>query len=167
MAGSQQLSSKHRTFVPIIAALEDAEGSIGTAGVRAIRLETGEIGESLAHGLLPHAVGEGRTVFPVLRRMPSGATTTRELTEQHREIARLTDELERLHGRLSETGTLGPDEERLRSVLHTLRTTVREHLETEDEICYSVLQAELTPEEAQRLCDEMEEAAATVRRHYE
>ncbi|MFB3739586.1 MAG: hemerythrin domain-containing protein, partial [Candidatus Velamenicoccus archaeovorus] len=119
-AGEESLSEKHREFVPLIAAIERIEESVGGSKLVPIRLETAGLHESLAHGLIPHAVGEGRTVFPVLRRITGSAETSTEMTREHREIARLTDELERLRAQIG-TGVEPSYERELTKVLEDLR----------------------------------------------
>ncbi len=87
---------KHGEFVPLIAAIESVEDSVGEAKPGALCVSTASLHESLAHGLLPHAVGEGRTVFPVLRRVTGADEATSTMNRDHNEIGRLTDELERV-----------------------------------------------------------------------
>lgn len=167
MPEEETLAAEHREFVPLLAAIEKAEASIADQSPRIVRMETEVVQAGLAHGLMPHSVGEGRTVFPVLRRVTGGTAASQELNRQHREISRLTTELERVHDQLVDVGISPEQERRLREVLEALRRTVQEHLEGEQEICFSVLQAELSPEEAHEVCAAMEEAAAEVRRLYE
>jgi hemerythrin-like domain-containing protein len=115
--------------------------------------------------MLPHAVGEGRTVFPVLRRVTGSELKAVEMTKQHRELARLSDELERVVGDLRSTGHRA--EQDLGRILHALRRTLDEHLAAEEEVCFTVLRKELTPEEAHEVCAAMERATEEVRRAYE
>lgn len=160
------LSDKHRGFVPLIAAIERIEGTVGHGEVTPIRLETAGLHESLAHGLIPHAVGEGRTVFPVLRRVTGSSEISTEMTKEHREIARLTDELEKLRMELGER--VEPAHGRaLTRLLEELRTRLAHHFEAEEQVCFQILRAELDPEEAREICDAMEQATEVVRRNYE
>ena len=53
------------------------------AGLRAGAVD---LHEAFAHGVIPHAVGEGRTVFPVLRRVTGTDRQATEMTHEHREL---------------------------------------------------------------------------------
>jgi iron-sulfur cluster repair protein YtfE (RIC family) len=165
-AGEESLSEKHREFVPLIAAIERIEETVGEAKLVPIRLETAGLHESLAHGLIPHAVGEGRTVFPVLRRVTGTSEISKEMTKEHREIARLTDELERLHEEIGK-GVEPTYERELTRLLEELRRALAHHFEAEEQVCFQILKAELDPAEAREICDAMEEATEVVRRNYE
>lgn len=161
------LVDKHVEFVPLIAAIEKIEASVGESRAASLRLSTVGLHESLAHGLIPHAVGEGRTVFPVLRRVTGSDEVTSEMNREHREIAHLTDELERTYAELVRSGVTAGEERRLSGLLAKLRTAIREHFEAEEETCFRILKTELEPEEAKDLCRALDRAAAEVRTAYE
>jgi hemerythrin-like domain-containing protein len=162
---SDSLCQRHREFVPLIAAVERLEESV-EAGRVGVHTETLELHEAFAHGFIPHAVGEGRTVFPVLREITGSSRDSTEMTRDHREIARLTDELERTMDEL-EGSPGGAHERALRNVLRDLRTAVEEHFEAEESVCFRILSSELDPEEARSLYEAMEAAAADLRSAYE
>ena len=166
-ATEKNLAEEHRAFVPLIAAIERVEGTVGEARLTPIRLETAGLHESLAHGLIPHAVGEGRTVFPVLRRVTGSAEISTEMTKEHREIARLTDELEKLREQLGRIGLEPSHERTLTKLLGDLRTALDHHFEAEERVCFQILRTELDPEEARGICEAMEQATEVVRRNYE
>ncbi len=165
-AASDSLSEKHREFVPLIAAIERAEVSVGEAK-ESFRLHTAGLHETLTHGLLPHAVGEGRTVFPVLRKVTGTSDASVAMTRDHREIARLTDELEQTRKEISRSALTPGEQQSLLRVLHDLRDSLQRHFEEEEQICFQVLSAELSPDEAREMCQTMERVAAEVRRLYE
>ncbi len=162
---AKNLSEKHREFVPLIAAIEKVEASVGEESPKLVRLSAESLHESLAHGLMPHAVGEGRTVFPVLRKITGTGEQALAMNRQHQEIARLTDKLERVSAELAKAGV--SQERELRRLLHDLRGAVQEHFEGEEEACFSVLKAELDPDEARALCEAMERASEEIRKLYE
>ena len=64
---ADSLCARHREFVPLIAAVEKVEESPEEGD--ALRTRGAHPSRGLRAGLIPHAVGEGRTVFPVLRRI--------------------------------------------------------------------------------------------------
>ncbi|GIU99829.1 MAG: hypothetical protein KatS3mg014_1445 [Actinomycetota bacterium] len=162
----ESLCERHRGFVPLIAAIDEVEGELAGGSALLIRAETGELHEILSHELIPHAVGEGRTVFPVLRRITGTDRVTREMLAEHREIARLTDELERIRDELSRAGIGAEHEARMRRVLESLKRAISSHFEQEERACFRVLKEELTPEEAERLYEAMERATKEIRRSY-
>ncbi len=158
---------EHREFVPLIAAIEHVEEEVEEGKPARLRISSAGLHESLAHGLIPHAVGEGRTVFPVLRKVTGSDAAALEMTHDHKEIGRLTDELERIRDALSRSGPSTAERERMGRVLHQLRETVQRHFEHEEESCFQVLRAELSPEDAREMYEAMERAAADLRRLYE
>ena len=161
---SKTLGEKHSRFVPLIAAIDRVEGELERGSPMVIHAEAGAVHETLEHELLPHAVGEGRTLFPVLRRVTGSTEVTGEMLEAHRKIARLTDELERIrHGLL--TSGVGPQlGEEMHLVLEELKSTVERHFEQEEHFCFEVLQRELPLAEAEELCVALEQATHDVRR---
>lgn len=163
---ADSLCERHREFVPLIAAVERIEESVGE-GRKTLRADVIGLHEAFAHGLIPHAVGEGRTVFPVLRRVTGSGRQASEMTREHRDIARLTDELEHLTDELERSGVGTSRERALRSLLHDLRTTIAQHFEEEEAVCFRILSSELGPEEARSLYEAMEHAASELRGLYE
>lgn len=161
------ICQEHREFAPLIAAIEKVEGSVGEASPLLLRADSRALQESLAHGLIPHAVGEGRTMFPVLRRVTGSDEAARSMNREHKEIARLTDQLERLTNELVRSGRVGEHERSLRGLLSQLRLAVDEHFSEEEEACFSVLQAELSEDEARDLFVALERATDEVRNLYE
>ena len=160
------LCERHREFVPLIAAVERVEESVGQEG-KTLRADVIGLHEAFAHGLIPNAVGEGRTVFPVLRRVTGSSRQATEMTKEHRDIALLTDELERITEELERSGLDASHERALRSLLRDLRTTLAQHFEEEEAVCFRILSSELGPEEARSLYEAMEHAASDLRVLYE
>jgi iron-sulfur cluster repair protein YtfE (RIC family) len=159
---AESLCERHREFVPLIAAVERVEEAVGE-GERTLTAEVMGLHEAFAHGLIPHAVGEGRTVFPVLRRITGSNRQATEMTEEHRRLACLTDELERLTDELTRSGVGSSRERALRAVLHDLRTTLEGHFQEEEAVCFRILSDELGPEEARDLYEAMERTASDLR----
>jgi iron-sulfur cluster repair protein YtfE (RIC family) len=166
-AMSKPLAEKHTRFVPLIAAIDRIEGELEGGSPVLVRAEAAVVQETLEHELLPHAVGEGRTLFPVLRRVTRSTEVTGEMLEAHRKIARLTDELDRVRHELIGAG-VGPEQgEQMHALLEELKSTVEQHFAQEEHYCFEVLQKELPPEEAKGLCAALEQATHDVRRTIE
>jgi iron-sulfur cluster repair protein YtfE (RIC family) len=87
----------------------------------------------------------------------SGATAT--MSRDHVEIGWLTEELASLRMQLSEKSVSESQEKALRRVLYSLYAIVKLHLAKEEEIYLPLLDARLTPGEAQELFEAMETAA--------
>ena len=160
------LCERHREFVPLIAAIDRVSGELEQGSALLIRSEAGGIHETLSHELIPHAVGEGRTLFPVLRRVTGSTTTTSEMLAEHREISRLTDELERIRAEFAKAGISEKQEAEMRKVLDGLKSAIQTHFEQEETACFEVLKTELSPAEAEELYHSLEEATAAIRRTY-
>ncbi|HZD17866.1 MAG TPA: hemerythrin domain-containing protein [Actinomycetota bacterium] len=161
------LADKHVEFVPLIAAIDRMHGELEAGPSVLLRAEADVVHQTLAHELLPHAVGEGRTVFPVLRRVTGTDEIALEMLESHRRIAKLTDELDRIRDELVSAGIGSGQGERMRQLLEQLKSTVEEHFAQEERQCFEVLKQELSPQEAQGLCDALEQATRDVRRTIE
>lgn len=159
------LSERHEHFVPLVAAVREAEATVGGSSPQRLYVLTGALEETMAHELMPHAVGEGRAVFPVLRRVTGSELQAVEMTKQHRELARLTDRLEQLRAALPSAGPIAEAE--IGRALREIREMLEEHFAAEEEACFTVLKQELDPQEAKQVCDAMERATEEVRRAYE
>jgi len=164
---SKTLGEKHSRFVPLIAAIDRVEGELEGGSPVVIHAEAGAVHETLVHELLPHAIGEGRTLFPVLRRVTGSTEVTGEMLQAHRRIASLTDELDRIRDELIQAGVPSKQGEEMRRLLDDLKTTVERHFEQEEHYCFEVLQKELPPGEAEELCEALERATHDVRRTIE
>jgi iron-sulfur cluster repair protein YtfE (RIC family) len=164
---SKPLAEKHTRFVPLIAAIDRAEGELEEGRPVLLHAEAGVVHETLEHELLPHAVGEGRTLFPVLRRVTGSTEVTGEMLESHRKIARLTDELERVRSDLLKAGLSAHQGDQMRALLEELKSTVQTHFAQEEHYCFEVLQKELPAEEAESLCAALEQATHDVRKTIE
>ena len=162
----ESLCERHREFVPLIAAIDRATGELEQGSALLIRAEAGGIHETLSHELIPHAVGEGRTLFPVIRRVTGSDATTKEMLAEHREISRLTDELEAIRQELTRAGIGAQQEAEMRRVLGGLKRAIEDHFEQEEKACFEVLRTELSPQEAEELYASLEEATAAIRRTY-
>ena len=157
------LSERHRAFVPLIGILETVEGSVGGKPSKDVSREAAILHGELAHHLLPHAAGEGRAVFPVVRRIAGSSAQTLEMTAEHREIGRLTDELDRLQHELLGRCDDPTQERALRGVLQDLRSVLNEHLQHEEAVFVDVLEANLSPQEMEELFRAMEVATEELR----
>lgn len=161
------LSGEHRRFVSPIEALGSLAASVGTMAPEALRPVLDELHEFLAHQLLPHAVGEGRTVYPEVRRALGGAEKTVEMTHDHAEIARLTDELDELRTQVGTPSWTKRDLRALAGLLADLHRVIREHFEQEEEVCRAAMEGRLSGPDAEQVLERMRRAATELRELYE
>ena len=98
--------------------------------------------------------------------MTGSNATTNEMLAEHREISRLTDELERIRLELARAGIGSKQEAEMRAVLGGLKRAIETHFEQEETACFEVLRTELSHEEAEELYASLEETTAAIRRTY-
>src|SRR3990170_1216631 len=91
---------------------------------------------------------------------------TKEMLSEHREISRLTDELEQIRLELAKAGIGAQQEAEMRRVLDGLKRAIETHFEQEEQACFQVLKTELSPQEAEELYASLEQATAAIRRTY-
>jgi hemerythrin-like domain-containing protein len=89
------------------------------------------------------------------------------MNREHKEIGRLTDELEQVRREIVTSGFDAAHERRLAELLRRLRQVIEQHFEEEQEACFSILQTELGPDEARDLFAAMERATGEIRSLYE
>src|SRR5512136_302827 len=77
------LHDQHGQFVPLSAAIDRMGGELEAGSPVLLRAEAGAVHETLVHELIPHAIGEGRTVFPVLRRVTGSDEAAKEMLHEH------------------------------------------------------------------------------------
>lgn len=163
----ETLHDEHEEFRPYVEAIRDAADAVGDVPASNLRQRLGEIHEFLAHRLIPHAVAEGRTLYPVFREVGGTPEVTVRMNRCHVELGRFTDELERLR-----KGLVGPEPTRgqerdLRRVLYGLHAVVRGHFEEEEETYRQTVEQSFSRDAAVQILDAMEQAAQEIRELYE
>ena len=109
--------------------------------------------------MLPHAQAEEAALYPVVGRMMGAPEATGTMSRDHVAVGRLIDEPGLIRSSLSgSTLTLAQIQD-LRRVLYGLYTLVKVHFAKEEEVYLPILDARLTPAEARRLFEDMEQAA--------
>lgn len=163
----RRLHEKHATYRPYVKRMGEVAAEVGEVPIHTLERDAGDLHEFLAHVLIPHAIGEGRIVFPVIRRVTGTAEGTRAMRGEHVEIARLTDELEAIRRELEAEGISASRKRALRHLLGDLREMVDRHFREEEELCLALVEAELSPEECRTMYEAMETAAREIREAYE
>jgi iron-sulfur cluster repair protein YtfE (RIC family) len=156
---TQPLREEHQELLPHVEAIRQAADAIGQAPLSELRWQIDDVYDFLAHHLLPHAQAEEAALYPVVGKVMGAPEATGTMSRDHIEVGRLIDELGQI--RSNETGsTLTVEQIKdLRRVLYGLYTLVKVHFAKEEEVYLPILDARLTPDEARRLFENMEQAA--------
>jgi hemerythrin-like domain-containing protein len=156
---THSLREEHKELMPHIEMLRTVADAIGTMPIDTLRQRVYEVYMFLEHHLLPHAQAEEWALYPRVGTLMGASGATATMSRDHVEIGRLTEELASLRMQLSEKSVSGSQEKALRRVLYSLYAIVRLHFAKEEEIYLPLLDARLTPSEAQELFEAMETAA--------
>jgi len=155
----QPLRDEHATLVRQIEGIRRVADAIGVVPVAAVRKEIAGVREFLVGQLIPHARAEDVAMYPVVGRAMGASEATATMRHDHEAIVDLTEQLAALEPELM-GDRLAPGVERaLRRILYGLYMLVRVHLEEEEQIYLSILDARLTPDEAHEMLEAMENAA--------
>ena len=154
---TQPLRNEHAHLLPHIERIGAVGDAIGTAPIEDVRKGVEEVHDFLVHHLIPHADAEDRVLYPAVAKVMGAPQATATMSRDHVEVGRLTEELAALRAQLDRglNGALAGD---LRRVLYGLSALVKVHFAKEEEVYLPILDAALTPEEAERLFEEMGEA---------
>ena len=162
---TQPLRDEHKELLPQIELLRTAADSVGDAPIALLQQHLDASYDFLTHHLIPHAQAEDRALYPVVGKIMGAPEATATMSRDHVEVGRLTEELAALRGHLAGT-TLGADQAKaLRRVLYGLYALVKLHFAKEEEVYLPILEARLTPHEADTMFAAMEAAAQEVRSH--
>lgn len=158
VASMTPLRDEHRGLIPEITALRDTADMIGAVPTRVLAEAIASRIAFLRHHLRPHAEAEDEVLYPVVARLLGNPAATATMRRDHVEVARLTDDLGRLHGRLA----TDPLDDRLthdlRAALYGLYAVVSLHFAEEEEVYLPLLEGHLSPEEADTMFGEMHAA---------
>ncbi len=162
---TQPLREEHRELLPHIERLHTFADTIGSASIEAVRQGVEEVFTFLTHQLIPHAQAEERVLYPTVGRLMGAPEATATMSRDHREIDRLTQELGTLRSQLGGAEVGEAEVQVLHRVLYGLYALVALHFAKEEEIYLPLLDTRLTPQEAQQMFQEMEEAAQEAKRN--
>lgn len=160
---TQPFQDEHFRFLPYIEALRAAADAVGEAPVERLRVAIEGAYAFLAHDLMPHAYAEDTVLYPFVARVLGSPAATATMTRDHAEVGRLIQELAPLREYLTEGTPTRAQEKDLRRILYGLYALVKAHFAKEEQVYLPLLEARLTPEEADTLFAEMERAGKDVR----
>lgn len=147
--------NEHTNLLPHIEALLDAAESVDLPGRSSFELVDDSY-RFLADHLTVHAVLEEQVLYPALTASLGAPEAVRLLTMDHQEIVGLIGELRTLRRALADHDVVDPHLKReLRRVLLGLHALLRAHFAKEEEVVLPILEARMTPAEAERLVHSM------------
>ncbi len=159
---TQPLRDEHKELLPQAEILKTAADQVSEVLSERAWQDIHQAYEFLAYHLIPHAYAEDKALYPAVQKVMGSSQATATMSRDHVEVGRLTEELKtRLllrPGRLSDSQVFG-----LRRVLYGLYALVQVHFAKEEEIYLPLLDARVTPIEASRMFEAMEEAAAEAK----
>lgn len=162
---TQPLRSEHQQLLPHIEELRAAADAAGEMPQDLLRARIDDALHFLRDHLIPHARAEDRALYPVVAAAMGAPEATATMSRDHEEVKRLTDELAAIRATLTGPAPDSTQINAVRRALYGLYALVRVHFAKEEEIYLPLLDARLTPEEAQRMFTAIE-AATTGHGHH-
>lgn len=160
---TRPLREEHKELLPHVEELRATADMVGEAPPGELLKAIDACLGFLEEHLLPHAEAEENGLYPAVQRVLGAPETTATMSLDHAEIRRLAGELASLRGEVG-VGALTTGRARnLRRVLYGLYALVALHFLKEEEVYLPLLDARLTPAEAEEMFKQMEAAAARAR----
>jgi hemerythrin-like domain-containing protein len=159
---ARTIEQEHAALRPQLDRIREVADEVGEASLTQLRRDLAALHDFLAHTVMPHAVAEGRVLFPLVRRESGEATIGVRMTECHVQLGRLIDELEAAMGSLDAGAVSANVERELRRVLYGTHTVLSAHLAEADSEVQPLLEAKLSPEEREELFEAIERCAREV-----
>ncbi|HEX5480452.1 MAG TPA: hemerythrin domain-containing protein [Dehalococcoidia bacterium] len=159
---TEPLREEHKELIPHIEALLAAADAIDTDSADALRAKVDDSYAFLIHGLIPHAQAEERALYPVIGRLLGAPEATGTMSRDHVEVMRLTDQLRDARKQLDGPAPADVDAD-LRRILYGLYALVHVHFAKEEEVYLPILDRGLSPEDARKMFEAMEAAAAEAK----
>lgn len=158
------LREEHAHLRPHIDGLRAAADAVGDAEPAALAAAVDEAIAFLVHHLSPHAGAEDAALYPVVQRVLGAPQATATMTRDHVEVHRLAEQLAAT--RAAWDATSAPDattQRELRRLLYGLHAVVGLHFAKEEEVYVPLLEAALTPAEADAMFADLHRAAESLR----
>jgi iron-sulfur cluster repair protein YtfE (RIC family) len=156
---TQPLREEHKELLPHIEAIRQVADAIGEAPLSELRPQIDNVYDFLTQHLLPHAQAEEAVLYPAVGKVMGAPEATGTMSRDHVEVGRLIDELGLIRSNTSGSTLTALQIKDLRRVLYGLYTLVKVHFAKEEEVYLPILDARLTPDEARRMFEGLEQSA--------
>jgi iron-sulfur cluster repair protein YtfE (RIC family) len=161
---TQPLRDEHLELLLHLERIRTVADAIGMAKSESVREGVEEVYTFLMHQLTPHAQAEERVLYPTIGRLLGTPTATTTMSQDHREIERLTQALGTLRSQLAGESLDEPEVQAQRRILYGLYALVSVHFAKEEDIYLPLLDTRLTKQEAQKMFEEMDLAVQEAKR---
>ena len=152
---TQPLRDEHAELLPHIERLRSLADRVGEIPPGTLRRDIDLVYDFLAHHLIPHAQTEESVLYPAVGKILGTPQATATMSRDHVEVSRLTEQLRRLCGKVSEATFTADQITDLRRLLYGLYTLVTLHFAKEEELYLPLLETHLTEAEAHQLLHKM------------
>jgi iron-sulfur cluster repair protein YtfE (RIC family) len=160
---TQPLREEHAELLPHVESLRMAADSVGVDSPHVVLAKAQQAYDFLWHHLIPHAQAEDVALYPMVQKAMGAARATATMSRDHVEVGTLTGELATALAKIKSGGLPADVARELRRTLYGLYALVRVHFAKEEEIYLPILDAELTPAEAEAMFEAMEAAAGRAK----
>ncbi len=162
---TQPLRDEHQELLPHMESLKQAGLAVhGTLTQSSLDL-IDQAYQFLTRELLPHAQAEEAALYPAVQKVLGAPLGTATMSRDHVEVERLTDELAKIRAQLNSNEIGARQANELKRVLYGLYTLVKLHFAKEEEVYLPLLDANLTPAEAEVMFEAMEKVAHAPKEH--
>ncbi len=162
---TQPLRDEHKELYPEVETLRQAGDGINENLSASARKMIEDAYAFLTLHLLPHAQAEEQALYPVVQKVMGTPSGTATMARDHVEVNRLTQELGSLRSGIKGSALTTEQVSALRRVLYGLYTLVKVHFAKEEEVYLPLLDAGLTPAQADQMFAAMEAAAHAAKAH--
>ncbi len=157
------LREEHKELLPHVKELRATADMVGEAAPGELLKGIDACLGFLEQHLLPHAEAEESALYPAVQRVMGAQEATATMSLDHAEIRRLAQELASLRAEVGIGALTTGRAKALRRVLYGLYGLVALHFLKEEEVYLPLLDARLSPTEAEEMFRQMEAAAARAR----
>ena len=145
----------HKELIPHLENIRGVADSIPEMPTEQIQDGVREVYEFLAYHLVPHAQAEEAALYPAVQEALGSPEATLTMIRDHVEIRRYIEELDSLRHDVS-----AQNFKALQRVLYGLYALVKVHFVKEEEVYLAILEERLSPEQAVKMFEAMEDAAS-------
>lgn len=165
MRATDPLRHEHAELLPRVDALRATADAVALLDAGALGAALDERLEFLRGHLAPHADAEDAVLYPVVDRVLGAPGVTAAMSRDRVEVHHLVAELAALRDAVAATGVDDDRRREVQRVLYGLYAVVRLHFAKEEEVYLPLLDAALSPDEADEVFDRMSSAAHAAPAH--